>query len=108
MKFKHLTLIKWKDENGELQQFYLRDNIAYKWRTIGELFGLTFSKLQGLEEEYRGRTEECCRAVLGHWLDNPPPEYPTTWQGLIDLLEDSKLGQVVSELRNALDKAVNL
>ena len=33
------------------------------------------------------------------WLDNPPPNYPATWQRLIDLLEDSDLGEVATELR---------
>lgn len=48
---------------------------------------------------------ECCRAVLGNWLDNPPADYPVTWPGLIELLEDSQLGQVVSELRKVLDRS---
>ena len=81
------------------------DSIAYKWRTLGELLGLPFSKLQSLAADHRDKSEECCRAVLGQWLDNPPPDYPTTWQGLLELLEDGQLGQVVTELRNTLDKA---
>ena len=108
VKVKHLTLIKWRDDRGEVQHFYLKENIAYKWRTIGELLGLTYSKLQSLTDKHRDQPEECCRAVLGLWLENPPQDYPDTWQGLIDLLEDSKLGQVVSQLRTALSKAINL
>ena len=108
VKIKHLTLIKWKDDGGEVQQFYLTENIAHKWRTIGGLLGLTYFKLQNLADEHRDKPEECCRAVLGHWLENPPSEYPITWRGLVDLLEDSRLGQVVSQLRNALSKAINL
>ena len=108
VKVKNLTLIKWKDDGGEIQLFYLRENIAHKWRTIGELLDMTNSKLQSLADEHRDKLEECCRAVLGHWLENPPLEYPTTWQGLIDLLEDSQLGQVVTQLRTALSKAINL
>jgi hypothetical protein len=81
------------------------DSIAYKWRTLGELLGLPFPKLQSLTAEHQNKPEECCRAVLGQWLDNPPPDYPTTWQGLLELLEDSQLGQIVTQLRNVLDKA---
>ena len=81
------------------------DSIAYKWRTLGELLGLPFSKLQSLATEHRDKPEECCRAVLGQWLDNPPEEYPITWHGLLELLEDGQLGQVATELRNVLDKA---
>ena len=81
------------------------DKIAYKWRTLGELLDLSFSKLQSLANEHREKPKECCRAVLGQWLDNPPPDYPTTWQGLLELLDDSQLGQVVMELKVILGKA---
>jgi hypothetical protein len=105
VKIQQLTLIKWKDDQGQTQRFYLMDSIAYKWRTLGELLGLPFSKLQSLAAEHRDKPEECCRAILGQWLDNPPPDYPTMWQGLLELLEDSQLGQVVAQLRDVLDKA---
>ena len=81
------------------------DKISHKWRDIGGLTGLSFSDLENISEKHRGDPKECCRAVLGHWMDNPPPDYPTTWQGLIELLEDSQLGQVVSQLRTVLNKA---
>ena len=75
------------------------ENISYKWRTIGELLGLPFSKLENLAMEHCYKPEHCCRSVLGYWLDNPPPRYPTTWRGLIELLEDSQLGQIVHQLK---------
>ena len=98
-------LIKWKDENGRTQKLYLMENISYKWRTIGELIRLPFSKLESLAEQHLKNPEHCCRSVLGHWLENPPPDYPATWAGLIELLDDSQLGEVVSQLRTALSKA---
>ena len=106
--FKHLTLIKWKDDGGEEQLFYLTDNIAHKWRTIGGLLDLSYSKIESLAEKNRDRSEECCREVLGLWLENPPKDYPTTWQGLINLLKHSKLSEVVAQLRNVLSKATDL
>ena len=115
IKLRHLNIIKWKDKSGKVQQFYLIEKIAHKWRTIGELVGLTYSKLQSLDDEYQYRfesdlpwPEECCRAVLELWLNNPPPGYPATWQGLIDLLEESKLGEVATELRTVLSNAIDL
>ena len=80
------------------------EKISHKWRDIGELLDIPHSELESIAMKYRGDPKECCRAVLVQWLDNPPPAYPTTWQGLIDLLEDSQLSQVVSELRNVLSK----
>ena len=102
---QHLSLIKWKDNLGRSQRYYLMDKITHEWRTLGELLGLLSSELQSLAAEHQNRPKECCRAVLDQWFDNPPPNYPTTWQGLLELLEDSQLGQVVTELRAILDKA---
>ena len=101
---QHLSLIRWKDDQGRTQRFFLKDKISHKWRDIGERTGLAFPELDNISEKYRGDPKECCRAVLGQWLDNPPPDYPTTWKGLLELLEDSQLGQVVTELRAILDK----
>ena len=104
----HLNLIKWKTEGGDTERFYLIDHISHKWRDIGGLLDIAHSELRSVSEKCRGDNKECCREVLGRWLDNPPAGYPTTWQGMIELLEDSQLGQVVSQLRNILDKAINL
>ena len=91
-----------------MQTFCLTEKIANEWRTIGELLNLTYSKLQSLADKYRQEQKECCRTVLRLWLDNPPPDYPATWQGLIDLLEDSQLGEVATELRTVLSKAIDM
>ena len=106
-------MIKWRNENDEVQRFYLMEKIAYEWRTIGELLGLTFSRLQSLADEHGSQPEDCCQAVLDYWFNNPhnhrrSAKYPTTWKGLIGLLEDSKLGQVAAELRTILNKVIDL
>jgi hypothetical protein len=114
MKLSHVNVIKWEDESGRVQQFNLTKKIAHRWRTIGKLLGLTNSELQSIDDKHRrwfkSRPEECCQAVLKLWLDNPPldPDYPATWQGLIKVFEDSKLGEVAIELRTVLSKAVDL
>ena len=100
---QNLTLIRWRDDQGRIQRFYLMDNISYKWRIIGELLGLPFPKLESIAMEHRDKPENCCRSVLGQWLDNPSPRYPATWQGLLELLEDGKLGEIATQLRTALE-----
>jgi hypothetical protein len=107
IKSRHLSIIKWKDESGQVWQFMLARKIAHKWCTIGELLGLTHSKLRSLDHEYRNPFQ-CSQAALELWLDNPPPDYPATWRGLIDLLEDSKLSEIATELRTVLSKAIDL
>ena len=81
------------------------ERISSKWRDIGELIGLSFQQLDCMAREHRDKHLDCCRAVLGHWLENPSEEYPITWRGLIELLQDSELGQVVSELKFVLSKS---
>lgn len=104
----HLKLIKWKSEGGDTERFYLMDHVSHKWRDIGELLDLSHSELESISVKCRGDPKECCRAVFGQWLDNPPSEYPTNWQGLIDLLEDSQLEKVASKLKSILEKPTNL
>ena len=50
--------------------------------------------------------KECCEVVFSHWLDHPPHHYPATWEGLYELLNDSELGQVATELKQAVDNAL--
>ena len=75
----------------------------HKWKDIGNLV------LPRQQLEVWGRRmddKDCCEAVLCAWLDQSPRRYPATWEGLYELLDDSQLGQVVIELRNAVDNAI--
>ena len=101
----HLQLIKWKDRQGKTQRFYLMDMIGNKWRSVGHQLGLLPSQLEGIASQFGNNATECCRAVLGEWLENPPPDYPVTWEGLVELLEDCKLAQVAVMLKSALTEA---
>ena len=81
------------------------ERVFLDWCDIGELISLSLQQLECLAREHRDIHADCCRAVLGSWLDDPPEEYPITWSGLIELLQDSELTQIVSELKNALSKS---
>lgn len=81
------------------------ERISPSWRDIGELIDLSASSLENIATEHRDKPLECCRGVLNRWLENPPTDYPITWRGLFQLLEDCKLGQVVSELKIVLRKS---
>ena len=80
------------------------EKIQWKWKDIGQLAGLSLAQLESIATEHRDKPIECCRAVLGKWLENPPNEYPVTWDGLIELLEDCNLTSAVDELKSALSK----
>ena len=62
------------------------ERISSNWQDIGVLIGLFVSNLENIATEHRDKPLECCRAVLGCWLENPPKEYPITWRQLLELL----------------------
>ena len=75
------------------------ERISYRWRIIGQLIGLPFSKLESVAKEHHHKPEDCCQSVLAYWLMKPPPDYPSTWQGLIELLEDCQMLVLADDLR---------
>ena len=105
VQLHHLIIIGWKDDQGQIQEYNLTDKISHKWRDIGSLIGLSLSELATISELFPNDPKECCQAVLGQWLDNPSPDYPATWQGLLHLLNENQLDQIASELRNLVCKS---
>ena len=77
--------------------------IYHKWRAIGSLV-LPLPQLEVLQSEKDA--EYCCDVVLRHWLKHPPRGYPATWEGLYELLDDCELGEVMNQLRHAVENAV--
>ena len=106
VSMKDLTLIKWKDSQGKQHKLRIVQNICTKWRYIGNLLNISDPVLESILSQYRGDLEECCYAVLRQWLDNGSPDYPLTWEGLLELLEDADCAQVAEELRDALKMCV--
>ena len=99
----NLTVIRWKNECGAVKKFRLKSSIYHKWRNIGNLV----CSRQQLDVWAKDKdAEDCCDAVLSHWLDHPPPHYPATWEGLCELLGDSELGQVATDLENVLENYI--
>ena len=94
----------WKNDQGERKRFHLKQSIIHKWRDIGNLVVPSWQQLEVWAKEEDAK--ECCELVLSHWLDHPPHHYPATWKGLYELLEDCELGQVVTELKRAVDHAL--
>ena len=86
-----------------MKKFRLKNSIVHKWPKIGNLV----VPRQQLEVwAKRMDDEECCEAVLSHWLDHPPCNYAATWEGLHKFLDDSELGQVATELKQAVNNAI--
>ena len=101
-----MHVIEWKDENGVDRELRIYSKIAQKWREIATQLGLQQEEIESINSDYC--TSYCCiTIVLGQWLENArnlpnASRYPKSWQGLISLLEDTKLYDVVGELKRAL------
>ena len=97
-----MTIIRWKDESGEIRKFKLKQSIVHKWRDLGDLI-VPWQQLEVWAKEKDAK--ECCTAVLSYWLEHPPHNYPATWEGLYELLDDCELSQVAAELKKAVHGA---
>lgn len=107
LEMRHFTVIKWKKANGETKKFRLKSQIFHKWEEIGNLLAIPSTQLKRWSKDKNPR--ECCDAVLQYWLDNPPDDYPFTWEGLYELLDDCELDtNIIEELKDAVEKSYNV
>lgn len=100
-----LHLLKWKDENGVLRKFYLSREVSSDWRKFGLCLGITHNQMTAWEQERRGSSRDCWNLVMEHWLEHGNELYPTTWEGLQQLLEDIQLKHFAVELKVAVSGA---
>ena len=74
--------------------------VCPKWKEIGDLMRLSASRLEAIEKNRRGEVKECCRDVFHDWLaQEGGGNYPVTWQGLCELLEDLKFSALAKEVK---------
>ena len=100
----NLTVIKWKNEKGEVKTFHLKASITHKWREIGDHVEVPWEKLEVWAQEKDA--DICCKEVLSYWLNNPPSNYPATWEDLYELLKDCELSQIAANLKQAVENAI--
>ena len=77
-------------------------SVSPEWRKLGDLIGLLDSQQQALLVKHRDDIQLCCRDVFIHWMKNPPPDYPVTWEGLYELLDDLEFSQLAKTLKEAI------
>ena len=110
VKNQHLSLLEYVDA-GETKKLKIYDQIAPKWRKVGEILGLENCELDSIQhdrEDDRGKAT----AVLQKWMENAnnlarPDKYPMTWNGLVTLLKDCDLGTLSKTVDKALNTDVN-
>ena len=106
--YRFMDLIKWEDENGRKRELRIYSKIEHKWRQIATQLGYEPGGIESIEENHN-RNYSRITAVFGHWFENARnlSTYPKSWQGLINLLEDTELGEIAEELKVALSSPWN-
>ena len=101
-KMDLLYLIKYTRPNGREHTFKLVDKLAPFWKRMGYLLGITTEQLSTWELMY-GNPSNCSEAVLSYFLQNWSQGtylYPQTWGGVVKLLQDLDLKNIVEEIQS--------
>lgn len=107
-----MDLIKWKDENGKERVLKVYSRSADKWEDIATRLGLRLEEISSIKKDCHYQTSLCIKAVFKKWFEHATSlpnarDYPKSWQGLINLLNDVELGEVAIELKKALTSQTN-
>ena len=103
ISLKLLNLIKWRDERGEEQKFRLVNRVSSRWESFGYRLDLPQNMLDAWREECHHISARCWCKVMHHWLTGgDTPDYPATWDGLYEMLEDVEYFEVARQLREAV------
>ena len=79
-------------------------SIKHKWHEMGRLLGRG-DELESISMKHQKDPESCCIDLLQKWLDGGcSSQYPVTWDGLLELLDDLEFSIVAEKLKSALGR----
>lgn len=78
------------------------NKVSADWNQFGILLGIPLNILEGWEKQYQADSKRCWVKVMDHWLAGKANDYPVTWNGLYNLLEDAEYTEAAKELKEAL------
>ncbi len=101
----NLELLKWTDSTGKKPRIQIISKLSPKWRDISDLLGFSPALTQQIELNC-SRVQDRCKVVMRLWLSSKEGacRYPTTWEGLIALLEDIELSSLASDIGEVVCK----
>ena len=103
ISLKLLDLIKWRDESGKEQKLRLISRVSSKWESFGYRLDLPQNMLDAWRDECLNNSARCWCKVMHHWLTGgDTPDYPATWDGLYEMLEDVEYSEEARQLREAV------
>ncbi len=99
----NLTLLKWTDSDKKKHKISVIDAISVKWPKVSDLLGFPPDETKRIEMNYSA-VEDRGREVISRWLQCKAEtyEYPTTWGGLIELLEDLDMSTLAEEIQSVV------
>ena len=106
---KYFNLIRYHDPNtSNEKKLRILDDLSADWECIGETLGFRPPEIDAIRHPGAGRTLiQCLREVISEWMKNAvnmpfSKQYPCTWTGLYNLLNDSKHGAAANDLKAAI------
>ncbi len=99
----NFVLLKWYDHNNKRQRIKIIEEMSYKWRDISYILGISLALTEQIELNY-ARVQDRCQEVIRLWLSSEDGEYrySTTWESLIELLEDIDLSTLATEIQDVV------
>lgn len=96
-----LHLIKYTGPDGREQSLKLVDKLGPYWMKMGFLLGIEQHQLDLWEQKYNS-SSNCSGAVFSYFLNHGSHgtyQYPTTWGGVIKLMQDLDLRGIADEIK---------
>ena len=92
-------------KNREGKKFHLLSQLAVHWKKIGEVLGLDVGRIAA---QHKDDIDQQVRQVFTKWLENASElpyaeDYPLSWHGLRELLNDSELAEIAKNYFAFLD-----
>ncbi len=100
---RNLVLLKWTDSDHKKHRIQIISQLSPKWSDVSDLLGFSTARIQQIRQDNSG-VQDCCKEVMRLWLDSEDRacHYPTTWEGLIELLKDIELSSLASDIREVV------
>ncbi len=99
VNLSNLRLLK-KDELGRHNEVRILEGVMNQWLEIGDLLEINDPLLDSFGEKTLRNPVECCRNVFQEWIRKGGTEnYPCTWKGVIQLLQDIRCHSLAEEIK---------
>ena len=90
-------------KEGEEKKIRIIKEASHKWKVIASLICDIPNKVKKLEEEHRGKHDDCLQQTLvDDFINKKPANYSHNWSGLIELLDNVDLEELAERVKHAL------